>query len=49
MIIVLADQPQCVWQESVQLLGQFKEFMVKFNKTYSSQEGIVINVHSARM
>ncbi|KAM8848610.1 cathepsin F [Synchiropus picturatus] len=25
-------------EESVQLLGQFKEFMVKFNKVYSSQE-----------
>uniref|UniRef100_A0A8P4G8G0 Cathepsin F n=1 Tax=Dicentrarchus labrax TaxID=13489 RepID=A0A8P4G8G0_DICLA len=27
-----------IWQESVQLLGQFKEFMVKYNKVYSSQE-----------
>lgn len=27
------------WQESVQLLGQFKEFMVTYNKVYSSQEG----------
>ncbi|KAM9795359.1 cathepsin F [Neosynchiropus ocellatus] len=25
-------------EESVQLLGQFKEFMVKYNKVYSSQE-----------
>uniref|UniRef100_A0A672ZUE1 Cathepsin F n=1 Tax=Sphaeramia orbicularis TaxID=375764 RepID=A0A672ZUE1_9TELE len=28
----------CVRQESVKLLGQFKEFMVKYNKVYSSQE-----------
>uniref|UniRef100_A0A672FV65 Cathepsin F n=1 Tax=Salarias fasciatus TaxID=181472 RepID=A0A672FV65_SALFA len=27
-----------IWQESVELLGQFKEFMVKYNKVYSSQE-----------
>ncbi|KAG8004251.1 Cathepsin F [Nibea albiflora] len=30
-----ASQPQ---EESVELLGQFKEFMVKYNKAYSSQE-----------
>ncbi|TMS17653.1 Cathepsin F [Larimichthys crocea] len=30
------SQPQ---EESVELLGQFKEFMVKYNKAYSSQEG----------
>lgn len=27
-----------MWQESAEL-GQFKEFMVKYNKVYSSQEG----------
>lgn len=30
-----------ILQESVELLGQFKEFMVKYNKVYSSQEGEV--------
>lgn len=28
-----------IWQESVELLGHFKEFMTKYNKVYSSQEG----------
>lgn len=28
-----------IWQESVELLGAFKEFMTKHNKVYSSQEG----------
>lgn len=28
-----------IWQESVELLGPFKEFMTKYNKVYSSQEG----------
>lgn len=28
-----------IWQESVELLGKFKEFMMKYNKVYSSQEG----------
>uniref|UniRef100_A0A674N8S8 Cathepsin F n=1 Tax=Takifugu rubripes TaxID=31033 RepID=A0A674N8S8_TAKRU len=27
-----------IWQESVELLGLFKEFMTKYNKVYSSQE-----------
>lgn len=28
-----------IWQESVELLGQFKEFMTKYSKVYRSQEG----------
>lgn len=28
-----------IWQESVELFGSFKEFMMKYNKVYSSQEG----------
>uniref|UniRef100_A0A3B3TX25 Cathepsin F n=1 Tax=Poecilia latipinna TaxID=48699 RepID=A0A3B3TX25_9TELE len=30
--------PLFVFSESVELLGQFKEFMVRYNKVYSSQE-----------
>jgi len=43
--LTLKIRPACVfclliiWQESVELLGQFKEFMVTYNKVYSSQEG----------
>lgn len=40
---VWADWPS-VWQGSVELLGQFKEFMVTYNKVYSSQEGKGLNV-----
>lgn len=34
-----------ILQESVELLGQFKEFMVKYNKVYSSQEGELMSTH----
>lgn len=35
-----------LWQQSAALLGQFKEFMVKYNKVYSSQEGEWLNTPS---
>lgn len=39
MLLILCVCLLFIWQESVELLGQFKEFMVKYNKVYSSQEG----------
>uniref|UniRef100_A0A4W6FTZ8 Cathepsin F n=1 Tax=Lates calcarifer TaxID=8187 RepID=A0A4W6FTZ8_LATCA len=38
VLLILCVCLPFIWQESVQLLGQFKEFMVKYNKVYSSQE-----------
>jgi len=29
----------CFFQESVELLTQFKNFIITYNRTYSSQEG----------